>query len=112
MGITKWYEIVCDGCGNAEHFQGCLSIVQKQYKDTGGIVGRGNKYYCSKKCQPKREVKRVEACESCGRDLSNESTETPGPWKNVTKRNVETDTYGVNNTKDRKQNNPDEFPHT
>jgi len=36
--IIKWYEIVCDYCGNAEHFRGTIQSAEEQYKSTSGIV--------------------------------------------------------------------------
>ena len=44
--IKRWYEIVCDTCGCAEHFQGNLQIAVRQYRSYGGIVTNDKKHYC------------------------------------------------------------------
>ena len=69
MAITKWYEITCDTCGNAQHFQGNLCSAERQFRKAGGIVIKGKKtiHYCDDKCKPLPT--RSETCESCGRDL-------------------------------------------
>jgi hypothetical protein len=36
--LTKWYEITCDKCGGAEHFQGCKQAVKSQAIETGWII--------------------------------------------------------------------------
>jgi len=55
--IVKWYEITCDNCGNAEHFQGSILSAEAQFKFDGGIVTKTKKHYCDIVCQNKKENK-------------------------------------------------------
>lgn len=48
--IIRWCEIVCDTCGNAEHYQGSISSAGKQFRNRGGIITRNKKHYCAKEC--------------------------------------------------------------
>ena len=50
MSIEKYYEIGCDVCGNAQHFQGNVALAENQYRSYGGIVTQNKKHYCDKDC--------------------------------------------------------------
>jgi len=54
MSIIKWYEIRCNTCGCAEHFQGSRKHAESQYTSSGGIVSN-KKHYCDKNCYRKRK---------------------------------------------------------
>jgi len=49
MSITKWYEIICNSCGCANHYLGSIKSAEVQYIDGGGMV-KNKKHYCSKDC--------------------------------------------------------------
>ena len=49
--LTRWWEIICDGCGGAEHFQGNKREAEGQARDVGWIITREKKHYCSEKCK-------------------------------------------------------------
>ena len=48
--ITKWYEIVCNGCGCAEHFRGTKKQAENQFRLKGGIIKKGNLHFCELPC--------------------------------------------------------------
>ena len=50
--LTKWYEMVCDGCGSAEHFQGSRECAEAQAREYGWIVSRKG-HWCSEECRTK-----------------------------------------------------------
>ena len=54
--ITKWYEIVCNNCGNANYFLGSIRSAESQYKSTGGIIIK-KKHYCNIICQKEKKEK-------------------------------------------------------
>ena len=56
MSISKWYEIICDYCGNAQHFSGTVRIAELSFRDYGGIVTKDKKHYCDEDCQKKAEL--------------------------------------------------------
>jgi hypothetical protein len=47
MKIEKVWELMCDGCGGAEHFG--FRPTKKYLKDFGYII-KGNKVFCSNEC--------------------------------------------------------------
>ncbi len=51
--ITRYYEIVCDACGWAQHLRGNIQTAEKRFRDYGGIVTRNKKHYCEKDCKAK-----------------------------------------------------------
>jgi len=53
--IAKWYEIICDHCGWAEHFQGSIHSAERCYRENGGIVTKDKNHYCDKDCYTKGE---------------------------------------------------------
>ena len=59
MSILRIYEIVCDYCGCAEHFQGSIKTAESQYEDIGGIIKniKSKKYFCSENCFEKYKIK-------------------------------------------------------
>lgn len=49
MGAIKWYEVSCDQCGSGEHFR--IGLDWKiQARETGWIISKGKKAFCSKEC--------------------------------------------------------------
>jgi len=51
MSITRWYEIICNNCGCAQHFLGNIVLAEKQFRSFGGIKTKDKKHYCDKKCK-------------------------------------------------------------
>jgi len=56
MNPTKYWELVCDGCGNAEHMTGTKAQAMKWFRSVGHIFTKG-KSYCDKKCVPTKAQK-------------------------------------------------------
>ena len=56
MSIKKYYEIVCDSCGQACHYTGNIILSEAQFRDDGGIVTKG-KHYCDEDCKSKAKEK-------------------------------------------------------
>ena len=57
MSITHWWEIICNGCGNAEHYANTKRDAEYFYRQPlvdgtpGGIITKDGKHYCCKDCQ-------------------------------------------------------------
>lgn len=45
---TTWIEIVCDGCGCADHYK--PGNVDSQARENGWVITRKGKHFCSKEC--------------------------------------------------------------
>ena len=54
--ITKWYEIVCDGCGCAQHYRGSKNQASLQFCIEGGTI-RNNLHFCQPSCLDKYKTK-------------------------------------------------------
>lgn len=55
--ITRWCEIVCDTCGNANHYLGSIRDAERQYRKADGIITRNKRAYCDKHCYSQRKIK-------------------------------------------------------
>jgi len=52
--IQRWYEVVCDTCGCAEHYTGNQKLAESQFRDFGGIISK-RRHYCSTVCFAKKK---------------------------------------------------------
>ena len=57
MTIARYYEIVCDTCGCAAHYQGNRKMANEQFKEEGGIV-KNDKHFCDEDCLEEYKFKR------------------------------------------------------
>lgn len=57
MSIQKWYEIICDNCGNAcyHSLAKSISVAEIEFESVKGIVAKDKKHFCDKDCQEEYE---------------------------------------------------------
>lgn len=51
MSRSNYVEVICDGCGCAEHFR--RGITNKELSKFWGWVVEGRKHYCTEECKDK-----------------------------------------------------------
>ena len=58
--LTRYYEVVCDRCGWAEHFVANSAVdAEMHYKYNGGLITEDGKHYCNAKCRDKDIIGKV-----------------------------------------------------
>lgn len=57
MSIVRWYEIVCDTCGNAIHFMGSIKIAERDARKQGYIITANKEHFCTQECYQERRQK-------------------------------------------------------